>query len=549
MLPFVWIADNNICISFTAAVRALKMYYLDAQLGTNPCAHNHGDCQHLCFGLSATKHVCKCAIGYYADPQNAQKCIGEEEFLLYSVGHELKGQRLSDQLLLIGEQTKVLGPLSRVSLASNIDYHIERDLIFWSDNEKGTITSIKRDGTERRIIIDSADNFESSNTVDWPSGIAVDWVAQNIYWSDEKRNIIEVARLNGSSRYVVLSNVEKPKALAIDPVAGYLFYAGDKRIGRIGLDGSQPFILANQTVSISNLAVDIDDQVVYWCEPSSDLIMRVDYDGNRKTVMLNHSIENPVAIAVLDKKMYWADNAHDKGSIKWAPLGNLSEYTTLTKNEGNSLKDLKLFSRSIQKGTNNCSVNNGGCEQLCLFNGTHPICACSHSMVSPVDGRTCQEYDMFLVYSRVTSIDSIHMTDHLNMNGPLPPIRHPTMLRNTIAISQDYERRRIFYSDIHSSSINMVFFNGTNHTVIVNKQVSVEGLAYEPIKDMLFWTTNSDASIRAIDMHIIDTELNSLINNTDKVQTIIRLNPHDKPRGKRCYLCSPPLTTNIYFFV
>lgn len=521
----------KIQIYLTATVRALKMYYLDAQLGTNPCAQNRGDCQHLCFGLSATKHICKCAIGYYEDPQNHKNCIGEEEFLLYSVGHELKGQRISDQIL-INEQSKVLGPLSRISLASNIDYHIRNDLIFWSDTEKGTITSIKRDGTERKVIIDSAENYESTNTVDWPSGIAVDWVAENIYWSDEKRNIIEVARLNGTSRYVVISNVDKPKALAIDPVAGYLFYAGDKRIGRIGLDGSQPFILANQTVPISNLVVDIDEQVVYWCEPSSDVIMRVDYDGNSKTVMLNHSLENPVAIAVMDKKLYWADNAHQKGSIKWAPLANLSDYTTLTKNEGNSLKDLKLFSKSIQKGTNNCTLNNGGCEQLCLFNGTHPICACSHSMV--VNGGSCEEYDMFLIYSRVTSIDSIHMTDHQNMNGPVPRIRHPTLLRNTIALSQDYERHRIFYSDIQSSSINMVFFNGTNHTIIVNKQISVEGLAYEPIADMLFWTTNSNASIRAINMKMVDTNSDALINNTDKVQTIIQLNSHDKPRGKCC---------------
>lgn len=38
------------------------------------------------------------------------------------------------------------------------------------------------------------------------SGLAIDWIAENMYWIDPKQNAIEVARLNGTVRYVVLSN-------------------------------------------------------------------------------------------------------------------------------------------------------------------------------------------------------------------------------------------------------------------------------------------------------------------------------------------------------
>lgn len=421
----------------------------------------------------------------------------------------------------------MLGPISRISLASNIDYDVARDLIFWADNDKGTISSVKRDGTNRINIVSQVEQLESVNG-DWLGGIAVDWVAGNIYWSDEKRNIIEVSRLNGSHRYVVVSNVEKPKTIAIDPIAGLLFYSGDKRIGRTGLDGSQPFILANQSAQVTNIVLDVNAQVVYWCEASTDTIMRVDYDGNRKTVMLNHSLENPIAVAVIDKTMYWADSAHDKGSIKAAPLSNLSDYVTLIKEEGNSLIDLKIFSARIQNGTNVCSENNGGCQELCLFNGTHPVCACSHGIVSETDGKTCQDYDMFLIYSRVASIESIHMTNHLNMNGPIPKIENATLLRNAIGLGFDYAGKRIFYSDIHWSSINAVYFNGTNHSIILTKQVSVEGIVYEPITASLFWTTNADATIRSVDIRKIGADPES---NTLLVKRIIQLNPHDKPRG------------------
>lgn len=512
------------------------MYYPEAQLGTNPCRLDSGGCQHLCFGLSPTQHVCKCSIGYYVDPQYPRKCLGEEEFLLYSIGHELKGFRLNDPSP-VSESTRVLGPLSRVALASVVDYHARNDQIFWADNEKGTITSIRRDGTERNTLVKFFDQFESSAD-DWLNGIAVDWLAENIYWSVAKRNLIEVARLNGSSRYVVLSQVDAPKAIAVDPVAGYLFYAGDKRIGRTGLDGSQLFILANKTSQVTSLAVDINNQVVYWCETNTNVIMRVDYDGNSKTVMLNHSLEHPVAVAVLGNTLYWADNAHEKGSIKAAPITNLSDFTVLVKNEGSSLQDLKVFTQQIQKGTNPCGTNNGGCAQLCLFNGTHPICACSYSMLS-TDGKSCVDYDKFLVYSLITSIESIHMTNTENLNGPLKTIRHAKLLRNAIALSYDYERNRIYYSDLSWSTINMVHFNGTNHTVIVSKQPSVEGLAYEPITNTLFWTSNNVATIRALNMVGMSENISSSneSSRTDAVKTIIRLNPHDKPRGLAVESC------------
>lgn len=508
----------------TDYVSALRMYYPNAQPGSNPCATPANNCEHLCFGLTQTEYVCKCAIGYRQDPNASNKCIGEEEFILYSVSHELRGIPLYVEN---DENEKVLAPISRISLATNIDYHYKYDLLFWGDSDKGEITSIKRDGTHRHVIVNQTDQYEN-NGGDWLGGIAVDWVADNIYWSDEKRNLIEVAQLNGSYRYVVLSYVEKPKAIAVDPIAGLLFYVGDRKIGRTGLDGSQHFILVNQTSQITNLVLDINDQKVYWCESSSDTIWHVDYDGNRKEVMLNHSLENPVALALFNQSLYWADNSHNRGSIKMAPIGNLSSFVTLTTNEGNSLNDLKIFSKEVQTGNNLCADNNGGCAELCLFNGTHPICACSHGQVSPTNGKTCDAYDEFLIYSRVTSIESIHLTDHLNMNGPIMKIQHPKLLRNTIGLSFDYERKRIFYSDIHSSSINWVYFNGSEHTVIVTKQLSVEGLAYEAIKDQLFWTSNSDASIRVITLSHIGS---SYENNTELVKPVIVLSPHDKPRG------------------
>ena len=55
----------------------------------------------------------------------------------------------------------------------------------------------------------------------YPEGMAVDWVAKNLYWVDTGTKRIEVARLDGSSRRVIVwKDLHHPRALAVHPVNG-----------------------------------------------------------------------------------------------------------------------------------------------------------------------------------------------------------------------------------------------------------------------------------------------------------------------------------------
>lgn len=57
--------------------------------------------------------------------------------------------------------------------------------------------------------------------VDQPDGVAVDWIARNLYWTDTGSDRIEVSRLNGTSRKVLISEkLDEPRAICLDPVAG-----------------------------------------------------------------------------------------------------------------------------------------------------------------------------------------------------------------------------------------------------------------------------------------------------------------------------------------
>lgn len=185
-------------------------------------------------------------------------------------------------------------------------------------------------------------------------------------------------------------------------------------------------------------------------------------------------------------------STHERGSIKQAPLSNLSDYTLLQHGLGDSLKDIHVFSKEKQKGTNPCAINNGGCQELCLFNGTQPVCACAHGKITSKDGKTCEgaaflqrvakvtknlvavlDYDSFLMFSRVTRIDSIHMFDEFNPNSPFQSIKSADFIKNAIGITFDYKRQTIYYSDIQKSSINSVYFNGSSHRVVLDSEYQI----------------------------------------------------------------------------
>lgn len=73
-------------------------------------------------------------------------------------------------------------------------------------------------------------------------GIAIDWISGHIYWANPTLNIIQVAYLNGSNAYVVFDGgdtPERPISLAVDPVAGFLFWSIKRYHGvsRSTLDG------------------------------------------------------------------------------------------------------------------------------------------------------------------------------------------------------------------------------------------------------------------------------------------------------------------------
>ena len=104
--------------------------------------------------------------------------------------------------------------------AIGVDFYYAEGYVFWSDVSLKKIKRIRVTRHTRKV------EDVISVGLKKPEGLAVDWVASKLYWTDHRdsdwgTNRIEVANLDGTHRKVLFwENLGLPRAIAVDPLLG-----------------------------------------------------------------------------------------------------------------------------------------------------------------------------------------------------------------------------------------------------------------------------------------------------------------------------------------
>uniref|UniRef100_A0A8C5XKP8 Low-density lipoprotein receptor-related protein 4 n=1 Tax=Microcebus murinus TaxID=30608 RepID=A0A8C5XKP8_MICMU len=369
--------------------------------GFNKCGSRNGGCSHLCLPRPSG-FSCACPTGIQLKGDGKTCDPSPETYLLFSSRGSIR--RIS---LDTSDHTDVHVPVPELNNVISLDYDSVDGKVYYTDVFLDVIRRADLNGSNMETVIG-----RGLKTTD---GLAVDWVARNLYWTDTGRNTIEASRLDGSCRKVLINNsLDEPRAIAVFPRKGD---PGEKGlIERANLDGSERKVLINTDLGWPNgLTLDYDTRRIYWVDAHLDRIESADLNGKLRQVLVSH-VSHPFALTQQDRWIYWTD-WQTKSIQRVDKYSGRNKETVLANVEG--LMDIIVVSPQRQTGTNACGVNNGGCTHLCFARALDFVCACPDEP----DGRPC-----FLVPGLVPPDPR---ATSMNENNPVLPNTLPTTLRSS----------------------------------------------------------------------------------------------------------------------
>ncbi|KAL7037291.1 hypothetical protein ACKWTF_009156 [Chironomus riparius] len=349
-----------------------------------------GSCSQLCTNEQGG-FKCECASGYLKDPRDHTKCKATEGHasLLFARRHDIRKISLDHR-----EMTSIV---NETRSATALDYVFRTGMIFWSDvTEQRVYKAPIDEGTEQIVVLQ-----DKTVTSD---GLAVDWIYNHIYFTDTKRYTIEIMNFDGNmGKVLIKDNLEIPRAIALNPLEGWMFWSdwgSNPRIERAGMDGTHRQTIVSYDVKWPNgLTLDIVQKRIYWVDAKLNVISSCNYDGTGRNLVLHSTdtLRHPFSITTFEDYVYWTD--WDKEAVFRANKFNGKDVEPVTAlHMLQHPMTIHVYHPYRQPdGENHCQAVNGHCSHLCLpaphINDKSPriSCACPTGLKLLNDGLMCVE--------------------------------------------------------------------------------------------------------------------------------------------------------------
>uniref|UniRef100_A0A7M4EUW1 LDL receptor related protein 5 n=1 Tax=Crocodylus porosus TaxID=8502 RepID=A0A7M4EUW1_CROPO len=493
-------ASRDIIIDQLPDLMGLKAASVTKVFGTNPCAENNGGCSHLCF-FTPQETRCACPIGLEL-LSDMKTCIIPEAFLVFT------SRAAIHRISLETNNNDVAIPLTGVKEASALDFDVSDNRIYWTDISLKTISRAFMNGSSVEHVIEFG--------LDYPEGMAVDWMGKNLYWADTGTNRIEVARLDGQYRQVLVwKDLDNPRSLALDPTKGYMYWTewgGKPRIVRAYMDGTNSITLVDKVGRANDLTIDYADQRLYWTDLDTSMIESSNMLGQEREIIAD-DLPHPFGLTQYSDYIYWTDwNLH---SIERADKTS-GKNRTLIQGHLDFVMDILVFHSSRQDGLNDCVQNNGHCGHLCLAVPSGYRCGCAaHYTLDP------NTPSSFLLFSQKSAISRMIPDDQQSPDIILP--MHG--LRNVKAIDYDPLDKLIYWVDGRQNIIKRAKDDGTQPFTVMstpnqsqNPEKQPHDLSIDIYSHTLYWTCEATNSVN---VHRLNGEAIGMVLRGD----------HDKPRA------------------
>lgn len=360
-----------------------------------------------------------------------------------------------------------------------------------------------------------------------PVAIAIDWVGNKLYVADSVGQKIDIFELERKLHAIVLgSNLTNPTDLALDPTIGYLFVADSSQVVRANMDGTNTVAIVSEAAyKASGIAVDTVAKRVYWCDSLLDYIETVDYNGQKRFLVIRgQQVPSPARLAIFESKVFWTDSTKQG-------IMSVDKYQTSTIQSIYRMRDIrdpkaiKAVHPLVQTYVNNpCGSINGGCQHMCVVTSSSPTlgyrCACNIGWKLNSDERTCDLVSDFLMYSQQRFIKGKVLNPVIEgfSDAILPVVSRRARF---VGLDFDAKDEHIYYSDVLQDVIYRVHRNGTQKEIVLASQnEGVEGLAVDWASKNLYYIDSRKGTLNILSTRNV-TYRRTLLKNLKRPRAIV----------------------------
>nr|XP_039260238.1 low-density lipoprotein receptor-like isoform X1 [Styela clava]XP_039260239.1 low-density lipoprotein receptor-like isoform X1 [Styela clava] len=350
-------------------------------------------CQEFCFNTNGS-HKCSCYEGFTLLPNGECKPNDEK----HDVSFIVSGIEDIRKITLDWHRGhKVVVPNIPAVAVRFLALDIRNGFVYWSDpkNEAisrykiSTLDSLKASPPKPEILV-------RSPTIKSPGRIALDWVHELLFWVDSDRESISVSKLDGTMSKTLYRFPNTIVAgFAVHPKYGYIYMGcilnsgkGEGVIRRCGMNGNKTScvsIVTRQVKAVYDIAIDYDQDIVYWTDPVLELLAGSRLDGEYRQNLIYDEAYSPLSLAVFNGRIYWID----KERHYLFSSSRSGSQVRVVNNDIYTRMDMAVLNAGAQPpGTNYCL--NSECKYLCLpeaYDSSDPrnyTCSCPDSYV-PVE--------------------------------------------------------------------------------------------------------------------------------------------------------------------
>ncbi|XP_064614875.1 low-density lipoprotein receptor-related protein 6-like isoform X2 [Liolophura sinensis] len=474
-------------------------------------------CEHICVNGPLVGPKCYCGDGFQLEKDN-RTCKAQVEFAtpshVYTIGDAVcqYPANLPDMSLTnvtLDKQCFITDGNGFMALAFNV----YENMLFISENGTQKIYRAHfKDGATKEVIVGGVGAVQ---------GMAVDWVANNLYWTDSVLKHIMVSRLDGSYQKILLNTPpQQPLGIAVHPYRRQLFWTlvgSDPMIETSFLDGSsrQLVNIKKERLGMPNhLTIDFKFDRLYWSDSTLDNIRYLDLDTGSVIKVISVPDSHIFGISVFQDYIFWTDR-DERNGVHVAIVDSGKKVRGIIHPVVGVATDIIAFSESSQPIRNGfcssvdapadckeCGNLNGGCEQLCLAgNGTNFHCACGLGFKLDVGGSTCTSQVLEDNYLVVTDAYQKQIYQVGAVSNRFNAI-HVSIHYRPIAVDLDPVDKKVYWSDITSKVIKRVNLDGTYEEVVavLSMKSIPDGIAVDYLNRLVYYTDTGRDEIGVISM-------------------------------------------------